>query len=273
MEISVIIPVFNKIEIIQYCILLNINHAKKPCHWLIIDNNSDEKTKIGLLELKNKAEEKKHIFDIITESKNTGVAKAWNKGLSFVKTNFVCVLNNDCVMMPNWDEELLKVAQKNKFDIFSPFVLETHILKNYTLENFLNGQKNYEFYVSKNKKRIRNGTFGGVIFFGKTSTFNNLNGFDERFWLSLEDFDFLETAIQKGMKVGITGSVLAFHYVSVTRKEIKYDFSKNQAIFEEKWKWNFEKNENSFINKLIKSYNKILLKRFNKLGSLNPFMP
>lgn len=273
MQISVIIPIYNKIEIIQHCISLNIKHSKTACHWILIDNNSDLKTKKGLLELKNEAESLHHFCTIITETTNTGVAIAWNKGIEIAKTDYVCILNNDCVMMPNWDLELLEFDKKNILDIYSPFVLETNILKSYTLETFLNGKNSYKSYLQMNKNRIRNGTFGGVVIFGKKNNFEIAGKFDEKLWISMEDMDFLWAAIQKGLKVGITGSAIAFHYVSVTRKEIIYDYSNNQTIFLQKWHWNFELNENTFLNKLIKSWNKFLLRSFKILGSINPFMP
>ncbi len=273
MEISVIIPVFNKIEIIQNCISLNIRHASKPCHWIIIDNNSDFKTKKGLLELKDEALNTGHSCEIITENENTGVAIAWNKGLALVHTKYVCILNNDCVMMPRWDISLIEVAEKNIFDILSPMVLETNILLNYTLEQFLKGKESFQKYLKINQDRTRKGLFGGVIIFGKKCNFDKVGNFDTRLWISMEDMDFLWAAIQKNINIGIVGSVLAFHFVSITRKEIKFDYQKNQKIFEQTWGWNFELNENTFTNKMIKSWNKFLLRKFKILGSMNPFMP
>lgn len=257
----------------QKCISLNIEHAQEPCEWIIIDNNSNQETKNGLLKLKSEAEKRGHRFEIIYEPENTGVARAWNKGLRFASCEFICVLNNDAVMMPNWASLLISSAKKNKLDIFSPFILEKSFLKTYTLEQFLNGQENFNYYIRKNKERIRKGVFGGVIIFGKKEYFDEIGAFDEQLWLSMEDIDFLWRAHLKNLKIGVISDVVAFHYSSLTRNEVAFDNSKNQAIFEQKHGWNFEKNENSFSNKLIKSRNKRLLSYLGIMGTLNPYMP
>lgn len=250
-----------------------MQHANEPCKWILIDNNSDLETKKGLLDLKSEAILYGHKCIIIEEKENTGVARAWNKGIQLADTEFVCVLNNDAVMMPNWANLLIESMQKNNLAIISPFVLEKSFLKTYTLENFLKGSENYSYYVHRNYNRVRKGIFGGVVIFGKKSEFDKVGLFDERFWLSLEDMDFLWRAYQLQLPIGISGDVVAFHFSSLTRNEVSFDETQNQKIFEEKHNWNFAENENSFFNKLIKSRNKKLLQFFGIMGTLNPFMP
>lgn len=273
LRISVIIPIYNKIEIVQNCILLNMQHANEPCKWILIDNNSDLATKNGLLELKSDAIQLGHEFIIIEEKENTGVARAWNKGLQIADSEYVCILNNDAVMMPNWANLLIETMQKNNLAIASPFVLEKSFLKTYYLEHFLKGAKNYSYYIHRNYKRIRKGIFGGVIIFGEKSNFEKIGAFDERFWLSHEDIDFLWRANCLGLAIGVIGDVVAYHYSSLTRKDVGFDEQKNEQLFEQKHGWNFAQNENSFFNKLIKSRNKRLLSYFGLMGTLNPFMP
>lgn len=273
LKISIIIPIFNKIEIVERCILLNIQHACEPCNWIFIDNNSDLETKKGILELQKEAHVFGHTCSIVEETENTGVARAWNKGLQLVDSEYICILNNDAVLMPNWTSLLVESKQKYKLDILSPFVLEKSFLKTYTLENFLKGTKNYTFFIHRNYNRVRNGVFGGVVLFGKKSDFDKIGNFDDRFWLSLEDIDYLWRAHKLGMQIGVVGDVVAYHFSSLTRKNVYFDECKNQELFEQKHKWNFAENENSFINKLIKSRNKRLLKYFGIMGTLNPLMP
>lgn len=152
MDISIIIPVFNKIEVIKHCIELNIRHCSKPRNWIIIDNNSDIDTKNGLLDLQKYANSVGHTFFIHTEKENTGVARAWNKGLSMVNTKYVCILNNDCVMMPNWDCEMMEKSEYHHLGISTPLVLESEMFNvNYNLNSFLNGRKNWKYLSKKNE--------------------------------------------------------------------------------------------------------------------------
>lgn len=274
MKVSIIIPIFNKIEVVEECIRLNIKHSENKNEWIIIDNNSNDATKQGIQRLKVFAENHRHTFIIIEEKENTGVAKAWNKGMLYANQPYVCILNNDCVMMPGWDSLLVK--DSSILDIFSPLILEDNMFnkKNYSLKEFMSGKRDWNFFVKTNKNKCREGIFGGVVFFGKSSAFKVAGQFDERFWVSLEDIDFLLRAKKNGLKIGITGNVAAYHFVGMTRKIVHSDGGiANQKYFEEKWGWRFEKAEKSFPNKQIKSYQKFMMKYFYKLASINLVLP
>jgi GT2 family glycosyltransferase len=273
LKLTVIVPVYNKIEVIQRCIELNIIHCKFPCNWVIIDNHSDENTKQGLNKLSFFAESLNHTFLIISESENTGVAKAWNKGLSISETEFVCILNNDCVMMPNWDEKLITYLEYNHKDLISPFVVEQMIAGEYTLDDFLTGTHNWKYICTQNQQKFRKGVFGGVVFFGKREVFRSIGNFDEQFWLSCEDIDYCVRALKLGLKIGVTGSVSAFHLTSSTRGKMQVDYSSNQDKFQQKWGWRYENVETNFINKLIKKWHKVLLIKYLKMSDFSLSLP
>lgn len=275
MKVSIIIPVFNKIEIVEECIKLNIIHSNFENEWIIIDNNSNDTTKQGLQRLKQFAQSKNHSFEIITEIENTGVAKAWNKGLRFAKQEYICILNNDCVMMSGWDEGLINANRKFEIAISTPFVLEPWMFKNnYSLDIFLKGNYNWEFFKNKNRSRVKYGVFTGVVFFGEKSYFEQIGNFDEVFWLSLEEYDYLLRARDLGLKTATIGSVVAFHYAGLTRNHMKTDGGvANQKYFQEKWGWNFELTEQAFPNKQIKSIQKFMFKQFGLMSTLNFIFP
>lgn len=266
--ISVIIPIYNKAELTGKCVGLNIDHANTFCEWIVIDNNSDEATKAMLLQLKLQAEAKGHLFKIITETTNTGVARAWNKGLTAVTGTHICVLNNDCVMQPGWDTGLLEEDALGKVELFCPFVLEPHHFKVlYSLEQFLE-LRHWYFMAERNKGRYQHYFFGGVVIFGKKEVFDTIGKFDEEFWLSLEDMDYEYRAHLKGYKIGTVGSVTAFHFVSATRKDVPMSEIKNREYFTSKWGWDFVVDENTFWNKRRRSYRKRLLKYRGLLSNL-----
>lgn len=266
--ISVIIPIYNKAELTGKCVGLNIDHANTFCEWIVIDNNSDEATKAMLLQLKLQAEARGHLFKIITETTNTGVARAWNKGLTAVTGTHICVLNNDCVMQPGWDTGLLEEDALGKVELFCPFVLEPHHFKVlYSLEQFLE-LRHWYFMAERNKGRYQHYFFGGVVIFGKKEVFDTIGKFDEEFWLSLEDMDYEYRAHLKGYKIGTVGSVTAFHFVSATRKDVPMSEIKNRDYFTSKWGWDFVVDENTFWNKRRRSYRKRLLKYRGLLSNL-----
>jgi GT2 family glycosyltransferase len=262
-ELSIIIPVYNKIEIIGHCIALNIKHCSQPQEWIIIDNASENETKIGLQNIQKTAVGLGHSFIIIDEEINTGVAIAWNKGLSLATQENICILNNDCVLMPDWDKITVQEINRGKLDVFAPFVLESPMFKNnYSLNDFLTGRKNWSYYLRKNKSIYRYGFFGGVVLLGKHEIFKEIM-FDEAYWLSMEDIDFEYRCMQSKLKVGITGKIIAYHHVSATRKNMLVNEEKNQLIFEKKFGWNFSRTENKWTNKMIRSINKRLFLYFD----------
>lgn len=254
--ISIIIPVYNKIELIQHCIEKNIVNCSHPCEWIIIDNDSDEATQKGLLELKKAAEERSHVFIVVRETENTGTARAWNTGLKKASGDIVVILNNDCMLMPGWDDLCKAEMNKNQLDIFTPFIIEPHMLKNYNENIFWEGEQNWNYYLKKNRGRICKGIFGGVVFMARKEVYAQIGPFDPKFWLSLDDMDYIYRALTMGLRAGITGNMIGFHLGSATRKEMNVNEQTANDYFEQKWGWNFSKQEHTFFNKLIRSYNK-----------------
>ncbi len=274
MRLSVVVPVFNKGDLACKCLKLNALHAKEPLEWIIIDNHSEQETVIQLVQLEKELVEMGHSVILRREETNTGVAIAWNTGLSLANQNAVCILNNDAVMQPGWVGYAFESFNKG-LDFFTPLVIETPMVgKGYSLSDFL-GEKftlpeyrnqNWIAIQSRNRGKFRPGYFGGVLIFGLKESFDKLGGFDGKFWLSLEDMDFLLRAEVAGLKVGTTGDFCAFHFSGATRNSMQVHLGKNQDAFEDKWGWNFEKNEHSFFNKLIRSWQKRVWKMSGTLS-------
>ncbi len=268
--LSIIIPVYNKIEITLSCLQKNIIHCEHPAEWIIIDNNSDKVTKEGLLQLKKFAEEKKHKLVIITEKENTGTALAWNTGLNNTNGNYIAILNNDCVLMPAWDTAIINEIKNGELDLFTPFIIEPPMLKNQYHEiDFWEGEKNWEYYLKKNKGRICKGLFGGVVFMGRKEIFELIGPFDTKFWLTLDDIDYIYHALKKGIITGTTGNIIGFHHVSATRSGMSIDEQVASDYFTQKWHCDYAKQESSFLNKLKRSYKKKIFKCFGLLSTVN----
>lgn len=264
MQVSIIVPVYNKIEVIFQCLKLNIEHAFQPCEWIIIDNNSDSATKTGLVDLQKIAHQLGHEWIIVTETENTGVAKAWNKGISMSKGQFICILNNDCVMMPNWDLALIN----STLDLKSPLIAEPEdFTSHYALSDFLSKEKGWPVLLKRNHTRVRKGYFSGIVLFGKKSLFDTLGPFDDHFWLSMEDMDYIYRARRAGFETGITGDCIAYHFSSLTRKSVSHSEDANQNWFFGKWGWKYCDREGIKTNKWIKSWQKRTWKYFQVMST------
>jgi GT2 family glycosyltransferase len=267
---SIIVPVYNKIEIIRSCLISNIENCFEPQEWIIIDNDSDEETKRGLRDIQIKALNLGHDFIIITETSNTGVAKAWNKGLFAASKINVCILNNDCVLMPNWDKAANYEIKKGKLHLFSPFILEPPMFStNYGEKDFQTGKSNWAYFLSKNQNRYRKGYFDGVVLIGEKKVFEAVGNFDESYWLTMEDIDFQHRCVLKNYTIGKTGNIVGFHHISATRKTMNVNEEKNNKHFENKFGFDFPTKDMKWINKWIRSYDKKLFKFFGKMGTFS----
>lgn len=100
---DIIIPTYNNEDLTIAC-LESIKQCTTPGTYRVIwvDNCSQEKSKV---------EKVIECFDHLTINmpKNEGFVGAINAGLQQSKAPFVCLLNNDTLVSPNWLEKLIKI--------------------------------------------------------------------------------------------------------------------------------------------------------------------
>ena len=103
-KVSIIIPVYNKIEYTLACIMSIYNNAGPlTIEIIIVDDNSNDATKnisreiCGLKYIKNE--------------ENLGFIQSCNKGAEAASGEYLVFLNNDTVVTESWLEELISVFQ------------------------------------------------------------------------------------------------------------------------------------------------------------------
>lgn len=67
---------------------------------------------------------KKNGATVITNSQNYSYPVCQNQGIEVAKGEFLCFLNNDIIVSPNWDKHLIEIAQENSLDILSASGIE-----------------------------------------------------------------------------------------------------------------------------------------------------
>lgn len=97
-EVSVIVPVHNGESTIAVCIEALLAQTRLPAEIVIVDNNSRDKT----CEIVNQ-----YPVTLLHENIQTSYA-ARNKGLKHVRTEYVALLDADCIAEPCWLERLIK---------------------------------------------------------------------------------------------------------------------------------------------------------------------
>jgi GT2 family glycosyltransferase len=98
-------------KVIQETVLSleKLNYPKSKYEIIIVDNNSQDRSKELIQQLQKKYKNIKSVF----QDKNLGFSKGNNIGISYAKGQYVVLLNNDCIVDKNWLKELVKVAQKD----------------------------------------------------------------------------------------------------------------------------------------------------------------
>ena len=109
MSCDIIIPIWNQLEFTRDCIDSVIRNTNYPYRIILVDNASDDETRLYLEGLRFKGQGPEII--LIRNDVNAGFVKAVNQGLKISDAEYVCVLNNDTVAAPGWIRRMIDFAE------------------------------------------------------------------------------------------------------------------------------------------------------------------
>jgi GT2 family glycosyltransferase len=108
-QVDLVISVFNQLTYTQLCLASVLKHTKQHLYNLIVvDNGSLPSTRKYLNELFNN----KQIDKIIRYDTNSPVAKVYNEAATGT-AEYICFLHNDCIVTPDWLNNLVNHFQNN----------------------------------------------------------------------------------------------------------------------------------------------------------------
>ena len=95
---SIIIPVCNCLEYLKLCLETIVKYTNNY-EIIIIDNGSNSETKKYVIELTQLNQ-----FDlkVITNSGNKGFGYGCNQGIGVAKYDYICFINSDSLVTPDW---------------------------------------------------------------------------------------------------------------------------------------------------------------------------
>lgn len=106
--ISVIVPFYNRLHLVEETILSIFNQSHRPIEIILIDDNSNEKINIESLEPPSGI-----IIKLIQNDKNIGPGKSREKGMHIASGDFIHFLDSDDLINPEFYTEGLSVLKKN----------------------------------------------------------------------------------------------------------------------------------------------------------------
>ena len=112
MEISIIIPVYNVSSFIEKCIKSLVDQSLRDFECIIVNDGSKDNS-IELIEAIIKGDKRFKVF----HQKNQGQGMARNMGLKHAKGKYICFIDPDDFVRPNYLELMYHEIEKQKADV------------------------------------------------------------------------------------------------------------------------------------------------------------
>ena len=231
---DIIIPVWNQLAFTKDCIDSILKNAGDIGYrMVIIDNASSEDTRLYLEGVRDF--EATRVL-LIRNEKNLGFVKAVNQGMGASDSPYVCVLNNDTLVMNGWLAEMIKVAEG------APNIGVVNPSSNTLGQRPVKGEP-IELYAEKTKglsgRFVELGAAVGFCMLIKREVMQKIGLFDEIYGMgNFEDTDFSRKAIREGYKCVRACGAYVYHRENTSFNKIRTfdeDFRRNRAIFEFRW--------------------------------------
>lgn len=142
--VSIIIPAFNCEKTIRSCLSSVLNQDYKNFEIIVVDNNSQDKTKNIILEFINRTNKIKYILE-----KKVGRGSARNAGIDSALGEIIAMIDSDCVAPNNWLKNLINpILSENEIVVLGS---EEPAFSNYWSENIQKSQNNFAQSSSNNE--------------------------------------------------------------------------------------------------------------------------
>jgi len=273
-EVGIVIVTFNNEKEIED-LLLSLSFQSAWEHFvldkiLIIDNNSSDKTVSKILFLKKSLGSIRRKIKVIRNSENYGFAKGVNQGISLLNSGIIILINPDVKLQKDTLRELIrclhfadivggkliktkKQSVATSQDIHGTFVRKptfwTGVFEFTNIKKLWGNNPFYrKFYYldEKNPYRPRYvDAVSGALMAFRRKVQKALDGFDENFFLYLEDVDFCIRAKKRGLKVFFCPKASAWHYGGASSKNQKGNIRYDAWVFSRRYF--FKKHLSAFL--------------------------
>lgn len=268
MKCDIIIPIYNSLDWVKMCLeaLYENTNANNIGEVILINDKSNRETTLFLRKIKDK------YFNIklVENKKNLGFVKSCNYGMSISKSDYVLLLNSDCLLSRNAVGKMLRAIRKDKeIGLLCPISSKAANLS-FPLPNGYNYQSLNTLFEKKFKGKMFDActVVGNCLMISKRCI-REVGMFDEIFEKGYtEETDYQFKAMKKGFKAKVLIDTYVFHECRVSfgesDKQIKIR-DEHLKIFFNRWGEEY--------NKLMEKYKKndpiiYIHKKIDKIISL-----
>ena len=241
--VSIIIPLFNRVDFTQKCLeALYQNTVDGLYELLIIDNASTDGTKVFLQTIA------KTNLKVITNDTNLGFAKACNQGAQIASTDYVLFLNNDTEPLKGWLEPLLDIIQNDD----SVVAVGSKLLyPDMTIQQagivIVNDKPGNDALQARNNHVNKPATMPdanditlyqaltAACLLIRREAFQQAGAFDEEYWNGYEDVDLCFKLQELGKKIVYQPSSVVIHHESKSGRERFINAQVNISRLHKKW--------------------------------------
>lgn len=243
--VSIVIPLFNKLDFTQKCLrALFQNTPDGVFELIIIDNGSTDGTKPFLQTITPIRNNVK----VITNAKNAGFAKACNQGAREASAENVLFLNNDTEPVKGWLEPLLDIIDNDDTvaavgsKLLYPdmtiqhagIVIVNDIANNDPLQARNNHVNRPSTIPEANEATVYQALTAACLLVRK-SDFQRANEFDEEYWNGYEDVDLCFKLREQGKKLVYQPASTVVHHESKSGPERFIKARDNILRLHKKW--------------------------------------
>ena len=208
-------------------LIRNIDKKETPFEIIVIDNNADKEIKEYL------EEQKENIDHLEILPENKGVTKGYNLAVSYSKGYYICFFNSDYYMMNGWLSSMITCFEHQEGIGLISCCTNMTANKQEKVNCKLNGN---EAMVDLQDDYIET-EHPIAQMFTTRKVFDEVNGFDEHYFVSVLDIDFGESIKRKGYKRFVNRKCFGYHDYDVSKwKDLANIDKKNWEYFKEKWK-------------------------------------
>jgi O-antigen biosynthesis protein len=244
-EVSIVIPVYNKLEYTLNCLNSICEYTEGNYEVIVVDDCSTDETPRILSKVKN--------IRFIRNNKNSGFIDSCNHGAETSRGNHILFLNNDTLVTENWLPPLLETLIKEDVGAAgSKFIYPDNVLQEAGSIVWNDGSAlGYGRGDNSDKPEynyVREVDYcSGACLVAKRELFEKIGGFDQRFKPGYyEDTDLCFSIRDLGYKVIYQPNSVIIHFEGITcGTEVASGVKKYQEInkpkFYEKWKDTLEK--------------------------------
>ncbi len=245
-EVSIIIPVYNKVDLTRQCLYSLYKNTSFRINYevVVVDNASNDGTAKYLDFAKN-------IFDnltVITNRENIGFARANNLGAKHSKGKFVLFLNNDTEPLNRWLEKLFEIVENDPevaavgSKLLFPDGSLQHagviVIEDQQLPDPLVARHIYwkaAAGITEANKLMTYQALTAACLLVRRNAFNEINGFDEEYWNGYEDVDLCFKLGEKNYKLVYQPESVVIHHESQSGPERFAKVSNNIDRLHKKW--------------------------------------